>query len=242
MATANVQVEHYRRPDVDVPPHQVSAIDRLVGAYQQAGMRALASSMPDYADATSRLESADLLYGRLSPEDLALWGEFLPTSYPSNHYQYDIPPEEVARAIADAQTLGVFDRIEIWTPEGSGIWERTRQFYHRVTQDVHQQLIEIAADSMAVGVIQRGQTTVYYPIVRWGESLQSFARITAMVRLRSATVFAMTKLPLMLLGLVVLGLLVWGFVASWAAIGAWAIAAWLLAAIAVAVFTSPAWA
>lgn len=225
MATATVQVESYRKTtDAPLRPSGEQTVT-LTESYQRAGLSRLASSLGGHADAKSRQSSADVLYGRMSSSELATWRAFLPRSYSPMRYDYDVPPEEVALAIADAGELKIFDHIEIWTGEGSGIVERTRAFYRRAAQKVHS-MLEIAADPLAVGVIEHGGVAYYYPIVRWGESLQSFSRIKATVRWRSLVVFAMTKLPMILLGLVVFGLLAWGFAATWWAIGAWAIPIW----------------
>ncbi|MFZ1258515.1 MAG: hypothetical protein WAQ25_03540 [Candidatus Saccharimonas sp.] len=241
MVTATVQVESFRRP-VDVPiPTQDERQKTAQAAYEKAGLVALAQGAPGFAATKERLASADLLYGELSKGDLVVWRAYLPTSYGLSEYRYDVPPEEVALAIADARALKLFDRIEIWTSEGSGIGERVGQFYRRAADKVHH-MLEIAADPMAVGVINLGDVAHYFPIVRWGEALHSFSRIKTTVRLRTAAVFTLTKLPFVVLGLVVLGLLAWAFAVTWWEVGAWAILLWVVGAFVLAVVTLPIWA
>lgn len=230
MATATVQVKTYRKAaNVPSPSDRDDRVFERQALYGQAGLKKLAQLTPQHADAGDRLASAGLLYGELTAADLVVWRRYLPTSYKRYGYSYDVPPEEVALAIIDADVLKLFDQIEIWTSEGSDVKERVGRFYRRASHRAHE-MLEVARDPMAVGVISLGGTEHYFPIVRWGKALHSFGRIKATVWARSLAVFALTKLPLILLAIAVLGLLVWGFAATWTAVGARALLYWSLGA------------
>lgn len=223
-----------------MPAHtQVERANTAQQAYTRAGLTTLANRAPGHAATKERMSTANLLYGELTDREHRTWRQYLPTSYRRERYSYDVPPEEVAVAIADASELQLFDRIEIWTPERAGIKDRTRQFYYqvaqrtrrfkqRVAQTVHD-MLESVADPMAVGVITLGGINHYYPIVRWGEALHSLSRVRATVWARNLAVFLLTKLPLILLGLIVSGLIIEGFAVTWNAIGVSAVIPWGLA-------------
>ena len=231
METPTLVIENFRKP-VDTPVVSIDddSVTALRKAYEGAGLTALASTVDARAATVQRLDTARLLFPELSDGDTATWKGFLPTSYAPDRYGYDFPSRQVATLIADASALGVFDRIEIWTPEGSDVMLRVKEHWNRQGRTMRDAL-NAAIDPMAVGVIEHNGRTYYYPVVRWGESLVSFSRIKTLVRVRNVEVFLMTRLPVILLVATVAGLVAWGFIATWVAMGPVAILMWLGVAV-----------
>ena len=234
MGTPTLIIENFRKP-VDAPRLSTDdeEVTNLRKTYELAGFTDLVSKVDATADTVQRLDAARLLFSELSDGDTATWKGFLPTAYAPDRYRYDFPSRQVATLIADASALGVFDRIEIWTPEGSDVMLRVKEHWNRQGRTMRDAL-NAAIDPMAVGVIEHNGRTYYYPVVRWGESLMSFSRIKTLVRIRNVEVFLMTRLALILLVATVVGLVAWGFIATWVAIGPVAILLWV--AVAVLVF------
>ncbi len=138
----------------------------------------------------------------LTPGELAVWREWLPTSYrendaPRGHgqsdllkvYSFDRIPQPVLRKWNALKEKNIFDRFEIWTPE-------------RQTID----------DPALVGVIGNA----YYMVTRWGESdanLLSFEDIRRKVLRRIVFSFERMFLPLFLIAAIA-GLVGWGAAAA----------------------------
>lgn len=233
--TPTLVIESFRKP-IETPRVLTDndAVTALRETYQRAGLYTLASTVDTNAATVQRLDTAHLLFTELSEGDTAAWKGFLPTSYEPNRYRYDFPSSEVAGLIADAKALKVFDRIEIWTPEGSSVMPRVKDYWKREGRAIRNTL-DAAVDPMAVGIIEHNGRAHYFPVVRWGESLMSFRRIKALVAMRNAMVFSMTTLSKILAIAMVIGLVVGGFVATCVAIGVWgAIGAWVVGGFVIA--------
>lgn len=97
---------------------------------------------------------------------LRAWSTYLGTHYPQNawhRYKFDEPPLRVLNAIEAALDAGIFEEVEIWTPEPQP--ERTfREALRTKRRQVVHKMRELV-DPVAVGIVD-GR---YFPIVRWGE-------------------------------------------------------------------------
>jgi hypothetical protein len=168
---AEVQILDYRKPEVEEPSNQqeVDHRSQLVSAL---------GFSPQFQCVDEVSLDASRYYEELTGRDLDLWMLFHRSFYEKSkgeweQYHFDRVPTQVLEDISFADQLGVFDELEIWTPERRS---------------------EI--DPMAVGVV--GERTVtaqidwahwgsntchsgnarFFPIVRWGESLMSIEELT----------------------------------------------------------------
>ncbi len=155
----------------------------------------------------SRTETAETLYPELTGRDLKMWRRFLPTESSIRDFSHETPPMEALSAIEDAQALGLFDRIVIWSPEGNRAGDILRDdvvIFRNKLRDKRQQLGKRIADAldsfdpMAIGVIYGADgKDHYFPIVRWGEALLPTWKIAAQTRATQAQVAAIRVLPIM---------------------------------------------
>lgn len=132
---------------------------------------------------TAQVLWPELLEGAVPGEDglgfdFNVWAKFLPTRSSIKKYTYDSVPFDVLRHIFDAKSLQIFDKIEIWTPEGNTASGRIERM---TTWGVDSKKV---VDPMAVGVITTRGDGVrhYFSIARWGESLEPFEKIKAYVQ------------------------------------------------------------
>ena len=128
------------------------------------------------------IEKALLYFPQMSTLELYVWGSFLPTCYSKKEgewtqYAFDTIPLESLECISRTRMLAIFDDLEIWTPE------------YRST------------DPLVVGVVgERGEGssarrrtlvfqggTAFFPITRWGESLQPVDTIAREIMLQFIT-------------------------------------------------------
>lgn len=97
---------------------------------------------------------------------LQAWAAYLGMHYPQSQwyrYRFDEPPLRALNAIEAALDAGIFESVEIWTPEP--VRERTfREFFRMIPRRVVDKIDDML-DPVAVGIVQ-GR---YFPIVRWGE-------------------------------------------------------------------------
>jgi hypothetical protein len=123
-----------------------------------------------------RYDMAQLLYPELTGRRLRMWRHFLPTEVDPERHNFDTPPTEALEHISTARGLACFDRIMVWTPEGSGFFGRTIRWLEAAAETVQRMTNQI--DPMAVGIVRdRDGVDHYFQITRWGESLKSIGRI-----------------------------------------------------------------
>ena len=133
-------------------------------------------------DGEDKLFTAKALFPELTGKDYKLWRSFLPTIRDLDAYRYDNVPTEALEAIATAQRLNCFDRIEVWTPEGNSFLGLVA----RKLEVARDRLGELSSkiDPMAVGIaLDYNGREHYFQIVRWGESLLPLKEIRQHVRL-----------------------------------------------------------
>ena len=127
-----------------------------VGICKSLGMDVQAERQS--ADAASIGITAEMFFPNLSFYEWVIWNNFLPTKYLKSQgrwkeYKYDTIPLKALEEISFAHSLGVFDDIQIWTPERN-------------------------VDPVAVGqVYLYGNVSNFFLIARWGESLKPFKEI-----------------------------------------------------------------
>lgn len=134
-------------------------------------------------------ELAKGLYRELTPYEAYIWSSFLPTYYSKAEgrwkaYQFDIIPEEALREIGVASNLGLFTDIEIWTPEKTNIDPAAIGVIGNRTNRRHLR--------SGIGI----DSTTFFLISRWGESLKPFEEIEKEILTRKITFFnGVTHLP-----------------------------------------------
>lgn len=168
-----VQTELYRKPEADevVENEEIERRKELVATL---GFTPQLQCVDELGLEASRF------YPELTSFELEVWTLFHRTYYSKSKdewkgYHFDRVPTSVLEEIRTADSLQVFDDIELWTPE----WGKE-------------------LDPMAVGVVGHrlgrrdlthdlGQNTAFnsnarfFPIVRWGESLLPFTEIVNQV-------------------------------------------------------------
>ncbi|HVO86232.1 MAG TPA: hypothetical protein VMT23_00675 [Candidatus Binatia bacterium] len=164
-----VQIEPYRR-DVVLQTVMDDEAVRRHELVEQLGFNPELQLVDEHGD------EAASFYPELAGFELSIWTLFHQSVYSKNKeewsgYHFDRIPTEVLSHIGFAQEFGGFDDIELWTPER-----------------------KVELDPMAVGVVGHrlghselrhslGQNFAFnrnarfFPIVRWGESLEAFDRI-----------------------------------------------------------------
>lgn len=110
------------------------------------------------ADAALSGITAEMFFPKISFYEHNIWRNFLSRAYSKSkgnwkEYQYDTIPVKALEEISFAHSLGVFDDIQIWTPERN-------------------------TDPAAIGVVNlQGNFVNNFLITRWGESLKPFEEI-----------------------------------------------------------------
>lgn len=168
----------------------------------RTGLTARLKTERETASHRNRMDVAGTLYPELRGRELRTWRRFLPTTYDIDKYVYDEVPVEALRHIKTAQELGCFDKIIIWTPENNTLMGLLKRRFDAVKDRAAEALKSM--DPMAVGVIEINDTTHFYPIARWGESLLPLKKIQAKVRRVRAGAFILGLLvPALLVGLAI---------------------------------------
>lgn len=160
------------------------------------------------------IEFARVIYPELTKDsndewDATVWEAFLPTVYSLEDFAYDSIPKAALDDIEEAQKSGLFDRIEIWSPEGNDFKSRRQEEAQR------REILARSLDPMAVGILTNPNGVEQrFAITRWGESLKPFAEIKAYTQrverqLRTLDVARRTGLVAMtgLVGIVMLSIL-----------------------------------
>lgn len=106
----------------------------------------------------SSVKEVEKFYRKIPVGELRFWDKYLPTAYRKNNgdwanYRFDVMPKEVLEEINFADSLNIFDDIEIWSPE------RTPK------------------DPIALGVVGRPGNNTFFFISRWAEALKPFEKI-----------------------------------------------------------------
>lgn len=153
-----MEVETYAAPGRLAAPRG-QRLERKIQRLTSSGLRS--SGEPN-----NHLDLLQQVFGPpLSRKQLRTWRTFLPKAYSLRQgefrtYAHDEPPRSVVRQIDTAKSMSVFNDVEIWTPEGR------------------------YDDPTAVGVIWQSDIThLYFPIVRWAESLVGYEKIVRKARL-----------------------------------------------------------
>ncbi|MHA1952270.1 MAG: hypothetical protein ACW987_20730 [Candidatus Thorarchaeota archaeon] len=109
---------------------------------------------------SEKVEFASEIFPQLNRRDLLVWGIYLPKRYLSTDaeswtgYKFDTIPLGALQQLQIAQSSGLFNHLEIWTPEA-----------------------HVLPDPIAVGTVDTGRQAFYHLVVRWGESLKPFSEI-----------------------------------------------------------------
>lgn len=127
------------------------------------------------------VDEATRFYTEFTAFERNVWAVFLRTYYSKSRgewtdYRFDQIPDEVLDQIALAVEFEAFDDIEIWTPEKKH--PRERLLDPMVvgvvgTRDDHNQWRPELHDENPASV----SSARFFPVVRWGESLESFEDI-----------------------------------------------------------------
>lgn len=151
-------VESYRKSGAEEALDDFSATKaRRAELCRELGLEA-------QVEAQALAEEAGIFYKEITGYDLVMWRGFLQTAYPDwSEYSYDVIPEEALEDIRTAKSLGVFNALEIWTPEVPEM-------------DVQRE------DPMVVGITGVGRDRRFFPVVRWGtEKILTFEEIERIV-------------------------------------------------------------
>lgn len=224
-----VQVQLYRKQDVELPlgDEGLAEVEQRQQKLAELGFDSLVS----YRRTSAQLDSARMLYPQLLGDELETWRRFLPTEASISRYTYDEVPDDALDAIKDAQEMQLFDRIEIWTPQGNRLSDRLRAHYGRV-RDAMSALSD-GLDPMAVGVIDYNDESHYFPITRWGEALLSVDEVKKQLRKVNVLFFSLTMLPLLLVAAAVVasiaaGIVLFGWLSTLAVVGIVAVSLFVL--------------
>lgn len=164
-----VEMETYRLVEDDVMRER----DEVVAARRRQLCEDLGMTM-QAAFVGEQSQDPGVFYEELIGKDLFVWAAFLPTFYSKvsgdwENYTFDVVPHEALEEIRTADSLELFDDLEIWTPQ--------RRF----------------EDPMVVGVLgrRRGNPSRdnlrvidgarFFAIARWGESLMPLEEIRGTV-------------------------------------------------------------
>lgn len=149
-------VEEYAANPLQITVEDSEALrDRLgIGGYRYLTQTTIHTKWA--LGTTARVKLAAQHYPEWAGKILKAWRKFMPTRYRESawpRYQFDIPPLRALKAIEAANALGIFDRMEIWTPEN----QRIRRGFWRWLNEEH--------DPVCVGIVDGH----IFPIVRWGK-------------------------------------------------------------------------
>ncbi len=187
-------VEDYCKVDAEEIPSVAAALRKEQEAWLAQAKDLGLTAQIEKAKTAHRFIEATTFFEHLTGSTLRHWRKFLPTTNAPQDYQFNMVPAKVLELMAFARECKVFDRLEVWSPEGSS-------YRDRITNDLKVGVDKLGTvwdehiDPMLVGVIEHNGRDHIFAIARWAEADISYEQVMTTNYARDAAVIG-TKIVL----------------------------------------------